>query len=203
MVDFPPVLPSDPKLPIRPAQQISIIDFNKNPPENTYSERSAILDVPSCIVGPAQYFLPYSTFLRDVDAVWAGDEQWPGQELPVQGQRAGGVRPVACLTRFCTAAWTTFALGPKSVVTFYFTSAGNPSNETWLGWDLVVQTGQNQSNIGVKTRFADCVYSGVTADFFAGAGSPKCSHSSQQAASAMVMLPRLVTRTAGRTRVRV
>lgn len=61
--------------PLTSMVSISLLDFTKNPPLNTFFEMGNLVNKSSCATYPASWLPPPApTFLRDVNAVYAGTE---------------------------------------------------------------------------------------------------------------------------------
>ena len=144
---------SDPGPPYA-GNQISLLDFTLDPPVNTYLERSSLADPGQCYIGPVSgYFIPTATYLRDVNAVFAGVDQ------TINGP----------LTK-----WSFFLDGTSdsdTSVTFFFDSFGH-----YVRWDLW-STGLNT---GVQTYYNNiqAYDTPLPASIFAGSNKcpSSCSH---------------------------
>lgn len=116
---------------------ISLLDFTKAPPLNTVLEFVNLANKPSCAVYEASWLPPFSaTFLRDVDAIYAG----------VEITEEYGV----------CEKWT-FEVSeiPGPIFTFYFDAFTN-----LVRYDFFVLGDPVQGNVGVTNKF----YNVVTGD---------------------------------------
>ena len=141
--------------PLTSAISISLLDFTKQPPLNTFFEMNNLVNKSSCATYPASWLPPpSSTFLRDASAVYAGTETT--QDYGV------------------CEKWS-FVLPelPGPVFTFYFDSYTN-----LVRYDFIVLGDPEQGNVGVTNKF----YNIITGDkmllhptIFDGSG--KCPNS--------------------------
>ena len=124
--------------------QISLLDFTQDPPLNSYWNKANLSDPGTCQTGPVSgFFIANATFLRDVNAVYAGEES-----------TVNGV-----LTK-----WSCIVPGNTPVIlTYFFDSYGH-----WVRFDFW-STGYQT---GVQTYFYNMqVYANpLPLGIFAGSG---------------------------------
>eukprot|EP00004_Rigifila_ramosa_P011222 TRINITY_DN2380_c0_g1_i2.p1 TRINITY_DN2380_c0_g1~~TRINITY_DN2380_c0_g1_i2.p1 ORF type:complete len:185 (+),score=32.10 TRINITY_DN2380_c0_g1_i2:260-814(+) len=109
----------------------SLTDHSVNPGINTFVSRSHLAATPECWIGDSVGTNPLpATFLRDVDAIFAGFE-----DTPEYGR---------------CEKWSWF-MGPQSLITFYFDAFG-----TFARWDQVwYDRNGPQGPVGVVTKYRD------------------------------------------------
>ncbi len=141
--------------PLTSMVSISLLDFTRNPPLNTYFEKGNIANKSSCSTYTASWLPPpASTFLRDVKAVYAGTE---------------------FTADYGTCEKWSFVIAelPGPVFTFYLDSHGN-----LVRYDFFVLADPQQGDIGVTNKFYNIVTGGKTLlppTIFDGSG--KCPNS--------------------------
>lgn len=156
--------------PLTSSVSISLLDFTKSPPLNTVLELKNLVNGSTCATYEASWLPPFSeTFLRDVNAIYAGDE-------------------ITAEYGVCTKWTFELAQFPGPIFTFYFDSFAN-----FVRYDFYVLGDPEQGNVGVTNKF----YNILTGDktllpptIFDGSG--KCPHEStagHHASSLSMKLP--------------
>ena len=113
---------------------ISLLDFTQSPPLNTYFEMGNLVNKSSCSTYPASWLPPpSSTFLRDVNAIYAGTEITEDYGI--------------------CEKWS-FVLPelPGPVFTFYIDSYTN-----LVRYDFIVLADSEQGNVGVTNKFYNII----------------------------------------------
>lgn len=120
--------------PLTSSLSLSLLDFTKNPPLNTFFEMGNLVNKSSCSTYPASWLPPpSSTFLRDVNAGYAGTE-------------------ITADYGVCEK-WS-FELSeiPGTIFTFYFDSFTN-----LVRYDFISLSSSEQGNVGVTNKFFNMV----------------------------------------------
>ena len=120
--------------PLTSLVSISLLDFTQSPPLNTFFEISNLVNKSSCATYPASWLPPpSSTFLRDVNAVYAGTE-------------------ITADYGVCDK-WSFVLLElPGTVFTFYLDSYTN-----MVRYDFIALGDSEQGNVGVTNKFYNIV----------------------------------------------
>ena len=137
--------------PLTSSVSISLLDFSKNPPLNTFYEMTNLVNKSTCATYEASWLPPMSsTFLRDVNAVYAGTEITSDYGL--------------------CEKWS-FILPqlPGTVFTFFFDSFSNMARYDFISSD------SEQGAVGVTNKFFNVLTGNKTllpTTIFSGSG--KC-----------------------------
>ena len=138
--------------PLTSSVTISLLDFSKNPPLNTFYEMTNLVNKSSCATYEASWLPPMSsTFLRDVNAVYAGTE---------------------ITSDYGVCEKWSFMLPqlPGTVFTFFFDSFSNMAR-----YDFISLSDSEQGAVGVTNKFFNVITGDKTllpATIFSGSG--KC-----------------------------
>ena len=136
--------------PLTSLVSISLLDFTQKPPLNTYFEMGNLVNKSSCATSPASWLPPPSaTFLRDVNATYAGTET---------------------LSDYGYSEKWSFALPelPGAIFTFYL-----DLDAVVVRYDFIVLDDPEQGNVGVTNKFYNIITGGKTLlppTIFAGSG---------------------------------
>ena len=142
---------SDPS-PLTSSVSISLLDFSKNPPLNTFYEMTNLVNKSTCATYQASWLPPMSsTFLRDVNAVYAGTE---------------------ITSDYGVCEKWSFILPqlPGTIFTFFFDSFSNMAR-----YDFISLSETGQGDVGVTNKFFNVITGDKTllpATIFSGSG--KC-----------------------------
>ena len=149
--------------PLTSSVSISLLDFSKNPPLNTFFEMGNLVNKSTCATYEASWLPPMSsTFLRDVNAVYAGTE---------------------ITAEYGPCEKWSFILPelPGTVFTFFFDSFSNIAR-----YDFISLSGSGQGDVGVTNKFYNVITGDKTllpATIFSGSG--KCQHNSTASSNGM------------------
>ena len=140
--------------PLTSSVSISLLDFSKNPPLNTFFEMGNLVNKSICATYPASWLPPMSTtFLRDVNAVYAGKE---------------------LTNEYGVCEKWSFILPelPQTVFTFFFDSFSYV-----VRYDFISLSDSGQGDVGVTNKFFNIITgdkSLLPATIFSGSGM--CPH---------------------------